>query len=164
MAETTSDPRKYFKFQSCGRCFHKPCDRLRFGGVFPGKFLFIHNSHLGTGFFDCPFVARSFDEIEQLINSISFSELLFNINDILEMLTPSERLHYQQRDYIGEYSDVAGRTQFLKTLWENQVISVIRIPDFLSADAKMRKWLYANEGLSYMLKKPELDKDDKDAV
>jgi hypothetical protein len=159
MPEIASDPRTYFKFQSCQRCFHKPCDRLRFGGVFPDKFLFIHNNYLGIGFFDCPFIAESFDEIERLINGVSFSELLFNINDILGTLTPSERLHFRQENFVSDYSDMAGRVQFIKALWENQVISVIRIPGTFSLDAKMRKWLFANEGLSYMLKKPELEKD-----
>ena len=164
MPETASDPRTYFKFQSCQRCFHKPCDRLRFGGVFPDKFFIIHNSYLGIGFADCPFIAESFDEIERLIGGVSFSELLFNINNVLGTLTPSERLHYRQETYVSEYSDSAGRVRFLKALWEDRVISVIRIPNAFSLDAKMRKWLFANEGLSYMLKKPELEDDSKDAA
>jgi hypothetical protein len=159
MPEIASDPRNYFKFQSCQRCFHKPCDRLRFGGVFPDKFFIINNNYLGIGFFDCPFIAESFDEIERLINSVSFSEFLFNFNEVLGTLTPSERLHFRQENYVSDYSDVAGRIQFIKALWENRVISVIRIPGTFSLDAKMRKWLFANEGLSYMLKKPELEKD-----
>jgi hypothetical protein len=159
MPKIASDPRKYFKFQSCQRCFHKPCDRLRFGGVFPDKFFIINNNYLGIGFFDCPFIAESFDEIERLINSVSFSEFLFNFNEVLGTLTPSERLHFRQENYVSDYSDVAGRIQFIKALWENRIISVIRIPGTFSLDAKMRKWLFANEGLSYMLKKPELEKD-----
>ena len=157
MPEITSDPRKYFKFQSCQRCFHKPCDRLRFGGVFPDKFFIIHNSFLGIGFLDCPFIAESFDEIERLIGNVSFSEFLFNFNEVLGTLTPSERLHFRQENYVSDYSDVAGRVQFIKALWEDRIISVIRIPGTFSLDAKMRKWLFANEGLSYMYKKPELD-------
>lgn len=148
MAENARDPRKYFKFHSCDRCFHKPCDRLRFGGVYPGKFIFVHNSHLGTGFFDCLFVAKSFDEIERLVEGLSLSELVFIINDILAMLTTSECLQYQQHCYVSEFSDAGGRMQFLKALWDDQIISVIRVPDFFSRDKKMRQWLYANEGLS----------------
>ena len=164
MPETMTDPRTYFKFQSCERCFYKPCDRLRFGGVFPGKFIFVHNNYIGIGFIDCPFVAQSFEEIERLIGDVSLSELLFHINDILGALTPSERLRYRQRDYVSEYSDVAGRIRFLKALWEDRVMSVVRIPDSFSTDRKMRKWLFANEGLSYMLKKPELEDNDDAAV
>jgi hypothetical protein len=157
MPEIASDPRNYFKFQSCQRCFHKPCDRLRFGGVFPDKFFIINDNYLGIGFFDCPFIAESFDEIERLIGNVSFSEFLFNFNEVLGTLTPSERLHFRQENFVSDYSDVAGRVQFIKALWENRVISVIRIPGTFSLDAKMRKWLFANEGLSYMYKKPELD-------
>ena len=164
MPEIMTDPRTYFKFQSCERCFYKPCDRLRFGGVFPGKFIFVHNNYIGIGFVDCPFVAQSFDEIERLIGDISLSELLFHINDILGALTPSERLRYRQRDYVSEYSDVAGRIRFLKALCEDRVMSVVRIPDSFSIDRKMRKWLFANEGLSYMLKKPELEDDSNSAA
>jgi hypothetical protein len=159
MPEIASDPRNYFRFQSCQRCFYKPCDRLRFGGVFPDKFFIINNNYFGIGFFDCPFIAESFDEIERLINSVSFSEFLFNFNEVLGTLTPSERLHFRQENYVSDYSDVAGRIQFIKALWEDRVISVIRIPGTFSLDTKMRKWLFANEGLSYMYKKPELEKD-----
>jgi hypothetical protein len=164
MPEITSDPRRYFRFQSCQRCFHKPCDRLRFGGVFPDKFFIIHNSYLGIGFLDCPFIAESFDEIERLIGNVSFSEFLFNFNEVLGTLTPSERLHFRQENFVSDYSDVAGRVQFIKALWEDRIISVIRIPGTFSLDAKMRKWLFANEGLSYMLKKPELENGSNGAA
>jgi len=59
MAEPLSDPRTYFKFHELRQCvISKPCDGLRYGGVIAGKFLFVHNSHLGLGFFDCPFTVQ----------------------------------------------------------------------------------------------------------
>ena len=153
MAEPLSDPRTYFKFQSCGRCFYKPCDGLRYGGVIAGKFFFVHNSHLGLGFFDCPFTVQAFDEVERLTEGLSSSELDSRLNDAYGLMTPAQILQYRMDDYIADYSDFGGRIAFIKALWDDQVISVLRIPLFFTADPKMRKWLYANENLMYSLKK-----------
>jgi len=157
MAEPLSDPRTYFKFQSCGRCFYKPCDGLRYGGVIAGKFLFVHNSHLGLGFFDCPFTVQAFDEVERLTEGLSSSELDSRLNDAFGMMTPAQTLQYRMDDYIADYSDFGGRIAFIKALWDDQVISILRIPLFFTADPKMRKWLYANENLMYSLKKTVVD-------
>ena len=156
MAETLSDPRTYFKFTSCSRCRYKPCDGLRFGGVHPGKFIIVHNSHLGTGFFDCSFVAQDFDEIRELLDEITFEDLADRIDDILFMFTSAESVQWRQEDFIDSDGDWAGRVRFIKALWDDQVISVVRIPRFFMTDAVMRKWLYAYEGLIYTLVKPEL--------
>jgi hypothetical protein len=157
MAEPLSDPRTYFKFQSCGRCFYKPCDGLRYGGVIAGKILFVHNSHLGLGFFDCPFTVQAFDEIERLTEGLSSSELDSRLSDAYGLMTPAQILQYRMDDYIADYSDFGGRIAFIKTLWDDQVISILRIPLFFTADPKMRKWLYANENLMYSLKKTIVD-------
>jgi hypothetical protein len=159
MVETLGDPRTYFKFTSCSRCLFKPCDSLRYGGVHPGKFLIVHNSHLGTGFFDCPFVAQDFDEIRELLDEITFEDLVYRLDDVLFMFTPADSVQWRQEDFVNDYGDVAGRVQFIQALWEDEVISVVRIPRFFMLDAAMRKWLYAYEGLVYMLKKPELADD-----
>jgi len=60
-------------------------------------------------------------------------------------------------DYIADYP-ISGRPalRFIKALWDDQVISILRIPLFFTADPKMRKWLYANENLMYSLKKTSL--------
>jgi hypothetical protein len=157
MAEPLSDPRTYFKFQSCGRCFYKPCDGLRYGGVIAGKFLFVHNSHLGLGFFDCPFTVQAFDEVERLTEGLSSSELDSRLSDAYGLMTPAQILQYRMDDYIADYSDFGGRIAFIKALWDDQVISILRIPLFFTADPKMRKWLYANENLMYSLKKTVVD-------
>jgi hypothetical protein len=159
MAEALSDPRTYFKFTSCSRCLYKPCDALRFGGVRAGKFIIVHNSHLGTGFFDCPFVAQDFDEIRELLDEITFEDLVDRLDDVLFMFTPAESVQWRQEDFFSDFGDIAGRVEFLKALWDDGVISVVRIPRFFMTDAVMRKWLYAYEGLIYMLKKPELADD-----
>jgi hypothetical protein len=157
MAEPLSDPRIYFKFQSCGRCFYKPCDGLRYGGVIAGKFLFVHNSHLGLGFFDCPFTVQAFDEVERLTEGLSSSELDSRLSDAYGLMTPAQILQYRMDDYIADYSDFGGRIAFIKALWDDQVISMLRIPLFFTADLKLRKWLYANENLMYSLKKTVVD-------
>jgi hypothetical protein len=157
--EETGDPRKYFKFKSCARCFYKPCDMLRFGGVYPGKFTFVHNSHFGIGFFDCPFAVQEFHEVKTLLAGISVEDMIEHINNVFNFLTPSEWIQYNQQDYISFYDDIDGRKDFVKTLWDNNVMSVLRIPFFIKDDAVMRKWLYAYEGLVYMLKKPEFEKE-----
>jgi len=163
--EISNDPRTYFKFKSCSRCFYKPCDRLRFGGVHPGKFLLVHNSRLGVGFVDCPFIARSFDEVESLVTQVSAEELIDFLDIVLQQFTPNEQVHFRQSDYMNGSCDMSGRVLFIKALWEDNVLSVLRIPRFFRADAVMRKWLYSYEGLVYMLQKPELaNKEDKAAA
>ncbi|HAJ79172.1 MAG TPA: hypothetical protein DCO75_05325 [Fibrobacteres bacterium] len=137
---------------------------LRFGGVYPGKFTFVHNSHFGIGFFDCPFAVQEFYEVETLLAGISVEDMIEHINNVFNFLTPSEWIQYNQQDYISFYDDIDGRKSFVKALWENNVMSVLRIPYFIKDDAVMRKWLYAYEGLVYMLEKPELEKEAGKAV
>jgi hypothetical protein len=81
------------------------------------------------------------------------------IHEFLSWLTPSEYVQWHLEDFIDGYSDVAGRIKFIQALWERNVLSIVRIPQFFMSDEKMRKWLYAYEGLVYMLKKPELEDD-----
>jgi hypothetical protein len=138
---------------------------LRFGGVYPGKFTFVHNSHFGIGFFDCPFAVQEFHEVKTLLAGISVEDMIEHINNVFNFFTPSEWIQYAQQNYVSFYDDIDGRKDFVKTLWDNNVMSVLRIPFFIKDDAVMRKWLYAYEGLVYMLKKPELEKKkDKKAV
>ena len=158
--DATGDPRTYFKFKSCARCFYKPCNRLRFGGVHPGKFMFVHGSIMGQGFVDCGFLVRDAVEIELLASAVAPNELAERLNDVLGELTPVEANQFRQEDYISHFSDFSGMIKFIDTLRENHVINILRVPFFLKDNAFMRKWLYSYEGLIYALKKPELEKED----
>jgi hypothetical protein len=156
--ETQLDPRKYFKFTSCPSCLEKPCDRLRFGGVFPGKFILVRNASLCAGLADCPFVARDIDEIDRLLSTVSPEELLDRIDGTIQLLAPDELMQVHQLYFMnGPHSPGA----LIRALWEYQLIGVIRIPQFFMANASIRKWLFAYEGLAYLLHKPELAKESK---
>jgi hypothetical protein len=162
--EEQRDPRRYFKFNSCSRCLHKPCDRLRFGGVYPGKFVLVHHSSLSTVFFDCPFTARDRDEIDSLLSLISAEDLMDRIEGVSQLLSPDELLHFRRYDFAKGACDAPGMASFITALWENQVIDVMRITQSFKNDALIRKWLFAYEGLEYLLKKPELENASKKAA
>jgi hypothetical protein len=137
------DPRNYFKFAGCAGCLDKPCDRLRFGGVFTGKFILVHNANLGAGLFDCPFVAREANEIDWLLGQVAPEELSDHLDAVLQRCAPDELMQIQER-FSG--SGALGREAaavLIRDLWENQIVGVIRIPQFFHKNAVIRKWLFA---------------------
>jgi len=151
MATANLDPRTYFKFKSCGRCLNKPCDLLRFGRVFNGKFILVHSRILGTGLSDCPFVAQTFEEMEILLENTSLLDLIDHINGLLGDTTVSEQLMFPQERFVTGYDDVQGRVQFLRAMWEEQVFGVVRVPLHF-VNKEMTRWLYANESLNFGMK------------
>jgi hypothetical protein len=158
------DPRKYFKYSGCASCFDKPCDRLRFGGVFPGKFIFVPGASLTDGLFDCPFIARDADEIEQLLDQVSSEELADRLDHTLELCTPDELLLVHQHDAMNCSSALQRTAPLIRELWENRIVGILRIPRLFLANKTMRQWLFAYEGLDYLLKKPELEAQSKAAA
>jgi hypothetical protein len=151
VATANLDPRSYFKFKSCSRCLNKPCDRLRFGRVYNGKFLFVHSRILGTGLFDCPFVAQSFEEVEILLENTSLLELIDHLDGLLADLSINEQLSFNQGNFVTGYDDFHGRLRFLRAMWDEQVFGVVRVP-LTFVNKEMARWLYANESLDYTLK------------
>jgi hypothetical protein len=160
MATANLDPRAYFKFKSCGRCLQKPCDRLRFGRVYNGKFILVHTRMLGAGLFDCPFVAQDPEEVETLLQDTPLLELIDHIDGLLSDLSVNEQMMFDQASFVKGYDDFAGRVRFLRAMWDEQVFGMVRVPLFF-VNKEMTKWLYANESLDYTLKndmKPEREK------
>jgi hypothetical protein len=137
------DPRSYFKFAGCASCIDKPCDRLRFGGVFPGKFILVHNESLGAGLVDCPFVVREANEIEWLLGQVAPEELSDHLDAVLQRCAPEELMQIQER-FSGCGARGREAAAFLiLDLWENHIVGVIRIPQLFHKNARIRKWLFA---------------------
>jgi hypothetical protein len=141
--EEKNDPRNYFKFNSCSRCSNKPCNQLRFGGVYPGKFVLVHSETMEPGFNDCPFLTQDIDEIQWLINRTPEAELCDRIDGVLQSLTTEEIEYFRQFDFMSGVCDMPGMTLLVKELYENRVVSIFRIPQLFRNDAAVRKWLLA---------------------
>jgi hypothetical protein len=146
-----SGSRNFLSFPGCGTCLAKPCKRLRFGRVYPGKFLFIHRRDLGFGQKGCPFVATSFDEVRQLLSDCSLLDLISCLEDILSALSIEEQQIHDQGLFVDGYDDFQGRVRLCEALWDGEVLGVIRVPLYF-VNKEITRWLYANESLDYTLK------------
>ncbi len=107
-------------------------------------------------FWDCPFGIRDLNELDALLESTSTEELHDRIDTILQSLSPYELLHIRQHDFMSGAGDFSAAAFLIRDLWENRIIGILRIPNRFRNDAKVRKWLFAYEGLDYLLNKPEL--------
>jgi hypothetical protein len=141
--ETQGDPRTYFKFKSCSRCLNKPCDQLRFGGIYPGKFILARCETLEPALSDCPFLAHDPDEIENLIGQCPIEEVYDRIDYILQAFTPEELEYFGQLDFMSDIGESAGMILFIKELCETRAVNFFRIPQLFRNDAAIRKWLFA---------------------
>jgi hypothetical protein len=137
------DPRTYFKFASCSSCLDKPCNRLRYSGVFPGKFILVHNESLGAGFADCPFVSRDANEIEWLLHQVAPEELSDHLNAVLERCSSDEFLQVQERFSSNSPSGREAIATLIQDLWESNIICIIRILRVFYKNPQIRKWLFA---------------------
>jgi hypothetical protein len=165
MDTKSSKSSTFLSFPGCKTCFRKPCERLKFGRVYPGKLLFVHRRDLGFGPKDCPFVATAFHEVNQLLRDMSLVDLIRYVNDILYEMSPAEHMQTIMQHYVDGYADFDGRIRFLSALWDNNVLGVIRVPQFFSSDKGLSKWLLANEALDYQLQNDiREDPDDKAAA
>jgi hypothetical protein len=152
-----TDPKSYFGFPSCATCFSKPCERLRFGGVRPGKFSLVHRSEYS--FDKCYFAADSFHEVEWMLNGLQLHDLILETGHLIPLMAPSEQLQYNLQHYVNGYSDWAGYMSYIRRLWEDRVVIFLRVPFSHPMDAKTKRWLYALEGgveLSHELKEDDL--------
>ncbi len=155
---TQSPPRDFLSFPGCKTCRGKPCSRLRFGRVFPGKFIVIHRRYLGFGEKGCPFVVTSKSEAVELFRHVPLPELTRYVNDILSDMSPSEQSRTMMRHFVDGFADASGRVDFLSALWDNNVLGVIRVPRFFTMDKPMTRWLLAHQALDL-----QLDHDLKEA-
>jgi hypothetical protein len=163
MPTANLDPRTYFKFKSCGYCRNKPCDSLRFGHVYNGKFIFVRSGDIGFGLSDCPFLAQSFDEIEQLLKNTSLLDLIHHIDGLLSDLSLADQMRFNQNDYVMSYDDFSGRVRFLRAMWDGRAFGVVRVPLFF-IDKEMSRWLYANQSLDFTLKNNPKQEEEKAAA
>jgi hypothetical protein len=154
----------FLSFPGCKTCFRRPCERLRFGRVFPNKFIFVHRRNLGFGDKGCPFVVTSFDEVIPLLRNISLLDLIRYVNDILYEMSPAEQMQTMMRHYVEEYADFNGRVRFLLALWDNNVLGVVRVPQFFTMDKNLSKWLLANESLNFQLQNDIQEQPDDRAA
>lgn len=152
-----STPKTYFKFSACATCFQTPCERLRYGGVYPGKFIILHSREYS--FTNCQFAAVSIDEVNQLLSSLQVHDFLYEIGKVISLMSPAEQIRWNMDHFVTGYSDWAGYMEFIRRLWEERIIIILRIPYFYQQDLKVRRWLHALEGgveLSHTL----IEKDD----
>jgi hypothetical protein len=149
--------RNFLVFPGCKTCLARPCERLRFGRVFPGKFLFVHRRELGFGEKGCPFVATSFDEVRELLSDLSLTDLMSCCDDIIYALSVEEQHAHDQRQFVNGYDDFEGWLRFCEALWDDNILGVVSVPLF-TTNKGMAQWLYVLESLDYTLKnniKPE---------
>jgi hypothetical protein len=152
-----ANPKNYFKYSSCATCFQTPCERLRYGGVYSGKFIILHSREYS--FTNCPFAVESVDEIERIFDNIQLHDFAYEIDKIISLMSVSEQIHWNIGQFVTGYSDWAGHLEFVRRLWEERIIIILRIPYFYQQDLKVRRWIHALEGgidLSHKL----MDKDD----
>ena len=156
-------PDEYFGFPACRMCMWKSCKDLRYGGVHPGKFIFVHSrDYAGSG---CVFLAESFDEIQDLLSSLPLQDLDLLVRDIIFDLSPGEQLHYDQRHFVWDFCDRAGRIAYLRRLWEDWAIVCLRVPFGYRSDPRLRSWLHATSGAyGFQLKGFEQEEDEGPAL
>lgn len=144
-------------FPGCRACLAKPCERLRFGRVFAGKFLFVHKRYCPAESWECPFVAADPGEMRFLAANTPFIDLLGCVEDIVEQLSIQEVISIRQEQFVTGYGDVEGRMRFLEALWNAAALTVIRVPDNFMADRGLAQWLLANETLDYQFEQTRQD-------
>jgi hypothetical protein len=137
------DPRSYFKYTGCSSCLDKPCNRLRYGGGFPGKFILVQYASLSATLIDCPFVARDANEIEWLLGQIAPEELFDHVNEVLERCDSDELLQIQERFSANGPLNGQSIALVIRDLWESNIMGVIRIPRLFYKNPEIRKWLFA---------------------
>lgn len=134
-------------FPGCKSCLSKPCERLRFGHVFPEKLLFVHKRHMGATPQECPFLPASFDEVRRLIDRESLVDLVGTVEDIVSQLSAEEYLSVRQEFFVTEYGDIEGRLHFLEALWDAGALAAVRVPEEVRAKGPLTAWLHGNESL-----------------
>lgn len=127
----------------------RPCERLRFGRVHAGKFLFVHKRRCGASPWDCPFVAANFDEVRLLASGESLLDLAGRVEDIMFQISIVESLAVRQEHHVAAYDDVEGRLSFLESLWDAGALTAVRVPQDFMANRSLAGWLLANETLAY---------------
>jgi len=152
MDKQPSISNNFLSFPGCKACFARPCEGLRFGRIFPGKFIFIHRRNLGFGDKGCPFVPNSFNEVHELLRDVSLQKLIRSVNDILFEMSPMEQLRINMQDFVDSYDDFSGRIRFLSALWDSNVLGVVCVPQFFQLDRNLSKWLLVNESLDYQMR------------
>lgn len=135
-----TDPREHFQYPACIKCFERPCSAFHFHGRQGVNFLFVHNAQYNTRN-PCPFAADSFDEADTLLADAGLHELDEHLRGLMAQMTPDELLRVNRDHFIESYLDRAGRMKYLRRLWEERIFAIIRVPQALRQDEKMKEWL-----------------------
>jgi hypothetical protein len=136
-----ADPVQYFGLVCCHQCQWKPCKELRLGGIWPGKIQLVHSTRIDETFSECPFFAKDWNEAEEYLSQLSFLDLNQAFEDAISLLSIAESLTFDHHHSVNSYDDFAGRLSYLKTLWENGIVFLLRIPHVYHTDAKLSGWL-----------------------
>jgi len=141
------DTRDIPSYPGCQSCPGKPCGRLRYGGIFPGKFLFVQKRRVTASPEGCPFLPSSFNEVRMLLDGEALPDLAALVEDIASQLAPVEYLSARQENYVSGYADIEGRKRFLEALWDAGALAVLRVPENFREERRLGSWLFANEPL-----------------
>jgi hypothetical protein len=147
MESFTENSRSFLAFKTCKTCAYKPCERLRFGRVFPGKYTVLHTRYLTTRENDCPFLVQSFSHFLDLIDNASLLDVIASMQDILAELSVEEQIAFNTRFLITDYNDRQGRILVLEWLWNSSVLAILHVPYDFYSHQKMAKWLLVHEAL-----------------
>lgn len=145
MAATPYDPKKYLSFSPCSACLRKPCDTLRFGGVFPGKCRIAYRREFSPYAYGCPFKCDDPWERREILELQSFYQIKEMFSDAQTYLSQAERLAHEIAYMIQSEYDQTGYIEYLIRLCENDVISLVRVPIFYHTNAAMSAWLHTYE-------------------
>ncbi len=134
------DPRTYFDLPACRICPEAPCGQLRFGGVHAGKLRLVPARTCARS--GCPFAAQSWPDIEAILTALPLQDLDAVVGALLDSLAYDERQRCVLDEFVSDYSDCAGRVRYVRRLWEDGVVTALRIPHDYWRDRKLNTYLH----------------------
>ncbi len=143
-----NQPRTFLKFKSCAHCQWQPCERLRYGGVFPGKSMVVSRSDAPPNPVDCPFLVTDPEQLRIWAEELSMADLVEQTEFVLSQLDVNMSFAIRQSHFVMSYDDREGRIRLLLALWSAGGFALLRIPHHYGSDDKMRRWLHSLEALT----------------
>ena len=89
----------------------------------------------------CPLSVKDFDQIRQALLDMPLQDLIFQTELIMDELTPVEKLTYHINHFCNDFSDKNGRINFIKALFDANIIGALQIPFFYQHNPQLQKLL-----------------------
>ena len=119
-----------------------PCRQLQFGGIQPGKLLFIPVAFCGGD--GCPFAAQSFDPVERELCEKPVHELDQITQTLFEAFAPAQKQQFPLAALINNYTERSERIEYLRRVWMNHAAIVLQISHDYWRDNKLSAFLQQN--------------------